>query len=217
MDPQRGRAYTLTLTLIAQVTGAFLANPPLAAGDFQVSKDGGAFATLETLPVVAPAGSICVQVSLSAAEMDATRVVVQALDPDGIWEPVVVEIQTTVALGADARVLLSADPQPTLPADVLKLAGNTTSPAVLDRSVRSMVRGLVAAGATTTSLPTSSLIPAATVADQFKGRVLVFDDDTATAALRSQTCEVTASSSTGTLTVSPLTTAPAVGERFLLI
>lgn len=216
-EPQRNRAYTCTMSLLATATGSFLAAPPLAAGDFQVSKDGGAFAALTTLPMVAPAGSICVQLALSAAEMDAARVVVVGADPDGIWEQVMVAIQTTVALGTDARVVLSTDTQPTVPADVVELAGNATSPMILDRSARTMVRGLVAAGATTTTVPTSSLTPAATVADQFKGRVLIFDDDTATAALRSQTCEVLASAADGTLSVSSITTAPAEGERFLLI
>lgn len=216
-EPQRNRTYTCTLSLLATATGGFLADPPLSAGDFVVSQDGGAFAVLATLPVVAPAGSICVQVSLSAAEMDAARVVVHGADPENIWEPVLLEIQPTETLGTDARVLLSTDTQPLLPTNIVQLAGNATSPVVLDQSARTMVRGVVASGATTTSLPTSSLLPAAVALDQWKGRVLVFGDTTLTAALRGQTCDITASTAAGVLTVSALTTAPIVGDTFVII
>jgi hypothetical protein len=80
----------------------------------RVSKDHGALATLATLPTVAPAGSVLVRVQLSAAEMTANQVDVYAHDPDGVWEDVLVQIQPTVTLGSDSRVLLSADPQPAL-------------------------------------------------------------------------------------------------------
>jgi hypothetical protein len=102
------------LTLIATATGQLLASPPLAAGDFRVSKDHAALTTLATLPTVAPAGSAIVRVQLSAAEMTANQVDVYAHDPDGVWEDVSVQIQPTVTLGTDNRVLLSADPQPAL-------------------------------------------------------------------------------------------------------
>jgi len=113
-EPQRGRAYEFSLSLVSTATGQLLASPPLAAGDVRVSKDHGALATLATLPTVAPAGSVLVRVQLSAAEMTANQVDVYAHDPDGVWEDVLVQIQPTVTLGSDSRVLLSADPQPAL-------------------------------------------------------------------------------------------------------
>lgn len=79
------------------------------------------------------------------------------------------------------------------------------------------VRGTVTTGATTTSIPTSELIPSAGVADQFKGRIVVFDRDTTTANLRGQATDITASTSGGTLTVTALTTAPASGDTFTII
>lgn len=79
---------------------------------------------------------------------------------------------------------------------------------------QSTVRGVVTTGATTTSIPTSSLSPAAAVTDQFKGRIVVFDNDTATANLRGQGSDITGSTSGGTLTVTALTTAPASGDTF---
>lgn len=60
--------------------GSFKANPTIAAGDFQISKDGGALANLGTLPAVEPASSIWVKITLSNTEMNADSVVVQAID-----------------------------------------------------------------------------------------------------------------------------------------
>ena len=113
-EPQRGRAYEFSLGLVSLATGQLLASPPLAAGDFRVSKDHGALTTLATLPTVAPAGSALVRVQLSATEMTADQVDVLAHDPDGVWEDVHVSIQPTLTLGSDSRVLLSADAQPAL-------------------------------------------------------------------------------------------------------
>lgn len=79
-----------------------------------------------------------------------------------------------------------------------------------------VARGTVTTGASTTSIPTSALSPAGAVADQFKGRIVIFDADTATAALRGQATDITASTSsaTPTLTVTALTTAPSSGDTF---
>lgn len=82
-----------------------------------------------------------------------------------------------------------------------------------------MGRGTVTTGGSTTSVPTSAFSPAGGVADQFKGRVIVFDNDTTTAALRGQAAVISASSNsaTPTFTVSTLTTAPASGDTFAVI
>jgi hypothetical protein len=113
-EPQRGRAYECSVTLASTATGQFLASPPLAAGDFTVSKDHGAFASLATLPTVAPAGSVLVRVQLTATEMTANQIDLIAHDPDGVWEDVHVQMQPTLTLGTDSRVLLSSDAQPAL-------------------------------------------------------------------------------------------------------
>lgn len=113
-EPQRGRAYEFSLTLVSVTTGLLLASPPLAAGDFTRSLDHGAFAALATLPTVAPAGSALVRVQLTATEMTANQVDLLAHDPDGVWEDVHVQIQPTLTLGTDSRVLLSSDAQPAL-------------------------------------------------------------------------------------------------------
>jgi hypothetical protein len=48
--------------------GDFIADPTLEAGDVQVSKDGGAWANIGTLPSASPAASTAVQLTISATE-----------------------------------------------------------------------------------------------------------------------------------------------------
>ncbi len=87
----------------------------------------------------------------------------------------------------------------------------------LTAPTRPLCRGVVTTGATTTLVPTSALYPAASDPDQFKGRVLIFDHDTATAGLRGQGAPVASSSALGVLTIAPgdaLSRAPASGDRF---
>ena len=73
-------------------------------------------------------------------------------------------------------------------------------------------------GGTTSSVVSSSCDPAGSVADQFKGRIIIFDKNTTTAALRGQATDITASSAsaTPTFTVTLLTTAPVSGDTFTI-
>lgn len=84
---------------------------------------------------------------------------------------------------------------------------------------RTTLRGTASGTPTTTSIPTSAMSPATSVADQVKGRIVVFDQDTTTAALRGQATDITASSAsaTPTLTVTALTTAPVSGDTFTIV
>lgn len=76
--------------------------------------------------------------------------------------------------------------------------------------------GTVTTGATVSSIPTSLLWPPPTIANQFKGRIIIFDENTTTAALRGQGTDIKANTSGGTLTVTDLTTAPVSGDTFIL-
>lgn len=77
-------------------------------------------------------------------------------------------------------------------------------------------RGVVDSGATNESFTPSLLVPAGVVEDQFVGRIVVFDNDTLTAALRGQATDITANTAAAlpVFTVTALTTAPAVGDKF---
>jgi hypothetical protein len=84
------------------------------------------------------------------------------------------------------------------------------------RSTQGIVLGTVDAASTTTSIVTSSLDPAAAVTDQFKGRIVTFQQGTTTANLRGQSTDITASTAAGVLTVTALSTAPVSGDVFVV-
>lgn len=95
--PKRGVAHKFYIGLVDQANTKLLkANPTIAAGDFQVSKDGGAFANLTTLPSANPASGRSVMIDLSATEMTADNVVVQCVDAAGAeWCDLFINLQTT--------------------------------------------------------------------------------------------------------------------------
>ncbi len=74
----------------------YQSNPTLAAADFRVSIDGGAYNELDALPTVSPAGDIQVEIVLSIAEMTGEVTTVKAKDAaDDEWESDFWEIRTT--------------------------------------------------------------------------------------------------------------------------
>jgi hypothetical protein len=94
----------------------------------------------------------------------------------------------------------------------------------LNKTTNAIGRGTVTTGGSTTSVPTSALSLAGAaasgvVADQFKGRTVLFDGDTTTAGLRGVSVGITASSAsnTPTLTVDTLPATPASGDTFSII
>ncbi len=86
--------------------GEFKANPTIAAGDFQISKDGVTFANLTNLPVVSPSGSIQVKATITVAEMTGTEHVgIKGIDQTAteewaqIYIPIDVPTLTVVGIG----------------------------------------------------------------------------------------------------------------------
>jgi len=100
--------------------------------------------------------------------------------------------------------------------DVIAISGSTDAADRIEESTECIVEGVCDTGGSTTSVVTSSLDPAASVDDQFIGKVITFKSDTTTAALRGQSSIVTDSTSGGVLTVDALTTAPSSGDTFVL-
>lgn len=89
-------ALIVYVDLVSQAnTKLFQVAPTIAAGDFKVSIDGGAYANLATLPVVTPAAGSTVKISLSAAEMNGDNIHVQCRDAAGAeWCDLSFNIQT---------------------------------------------------------------------------------------------------------------------------
>lgn len=92
---KRATAWVGYISLVSQAdTKLMKSNPTIAAGDFKVSKDGGALANLTTLPSVTPASSVLVKIDLSATEMTADNVTVVCSDAAGAeWCDLVFNLQ----------------------------------------------------------------------------------------------------------------------------
>lgn len=96
--PKRATEYITYVALIDSASGqVFKANPTLAAGDVKVSIDGGAEANLTTLPVVTPAGSKRVKITVSATEMTGDNIGILFSDVAGAeWNDLYLHLQTSV-------------------------------------------------------------------------------------------------------------------------
>ena len=99
-------------------------------------------------------------------------------------------------------------------ANASAIDGNAAAAANLKQSTLGIVTGIVGAASTTTSIVTSSMSPAAAVADQFKGRIVTFAEDTTTVNLRGQATDITANTAVGVLGCTALTTSPVSGDTF---
>jgi hypothetical protein len=93
--PKKNTAFTFNVALTSQDdTKLFKTSPTLAAGDITVSKDGGDFANIDTLPTQIQTTGV-LPVALTADEMNADLVVVLFHDAAGAeWCDAVVTIHT---------------------------------------------------------------------------------------------------------------------------
>lgn len=96
---QWGRGFSDYTILLTKNSRDAQANPTLASGDVQVSKDGGAFSNLDSLPTVSPASGVQVKVTLSDVECSAKSIMVRFKDAAGDeWEE-----QTLLLSAMDSR------------------------------------------------------------------------------------------------------------------
>ena len=97
VTPKINTEYIFYVSLVSQADTKLLQNSPtMAAGDVKVSTDGAAEANITTLPVVTPASSDALKVTLSAAEMNGDNVRVTFSDAAGAeWCDLTVNIQTS--------------------------------------------------------------------------------------------------------------------------
>ncbi len=118
VTPKKNTEYIFYVSLVFQSdTKTMQSNPTIAAGDFKVATDGGALGNLTTLPVVTPASSKMVKVTLSASEMNGDNITFVASDAAGSeWCDLTINIQTT-ATQID-NLVRSTTPANTLDVDV---------------------------------------------------------------------------------------------------
>ncbi len=97
------------------------------------------------------------------------------------------------------------------------ITGISGSSIAADKLEQNLVNDLLGVASGTPTIGTMISDITVTVDDQFKGRIITFDDDTTTAALRRQSTDITASTAaTNTLIFTNLTTAPVSGDTFVI-
>lgn len=197
--PRRNEAYRVTFPILDAdgdlVTGA-------AGLDSEVSKDGGTFTdcTNEATEIATASGMYYLDLTSTEMNADCVAIIVKTSTSGAKTVPIVLYPQSA----GDIKV------------DMQSVNGVANAAANVAFTMNAIGRGIVTTGATTTSIPTSSCSPPGAAVDQFKGRIITFDADTATPALRGQSTDITASTnaSNPTFTVSALSTAPASGDTF---
>ena len=192
--PRKNVAYRVTFPILDAdgdlVTGAGAATP-----DSEISKDGGTFTdcTNELTEIATNSGMYYLDLTSTEMNADCVALIIKCAVAGAKTVPIVLYPQDIGEIKVD---LQSVD-----------------AVAVAD-----IARGTVGSGSTTTSIVTSACNPAGAATDQFKGRIITFDNNTTTAALRGQATDITASSNAAapTFTVSALSTAPVSGDTFAI-
>ena len=165
------------------------------------------------LPAALVSGRMDSSVGAMAADViTATAVATGAIDALALATDAVDEIAAAILVTPSQKIATDASNR----VDIGAVGGDTTTVTNMVRTFRSLRIDSCTTGSTTTAVNTANLI--GTVADQFKGRLITFRDDTTTAALRGQQTDITASSlaSPTVLTVTALSTAPASGDTFTI-
>jgi hypothetical protein len=155
----------------------------------------------------------------TAADLAAVDTVVDAIQAKTDALPADPADQSLIIAATDAVMTrLGAPAGASVSADIASVKADSAS--IESRGARTVVRGTVSGTSpTTTSLTPSALSPAGAAADQFKGRIIIFDNDTATAELRGQATDITANTAAAlpVFTFTALTTAPASGDTFSIV
>lgn len=208
---------------VASVTARVTANSDQLAGQTVTAAAGVTFPTSVASPTNITAGTITTTTNLTNA---ATAGDLTATMKTSVTTAATAATPTAAAVtgnvgGNVVGSVASVTSRVTANSD--QLAGSATAATNLSGNALATTVGVVDTGATTTSIPTSSLTPPGAVANQFgsniQPRYLIFDKATATAALRNQSTSVSATTNAAnpTFTVNPLTTAPAAGDTFRLM
>jgi hypothetical protein len=200
---------------IASVTGA-VGSVTGAVGSVTGNVGGNVAGSVGS--VTGAVGSVT---GLTASDVGAIKAKTDNLPSDPADQSLI--IAATNAIIADtediqARLPSSLGDNGNMKADLQDMTGLAVPPAYGQAVLFSVLSGTADAGGTTTSVVTAELTVAGAAADQFKGRILIFRNDTATEALRGQATDITASTTGAapTLTVTALTTAPAAGDTFII-
>ena len=203
--------------------------------------------TAATVVIRGMATGVTNSMAPNAGTVTQTAVVNQGAIADAVWDEataghttagstgkavidILEDTSTTLQAELDGIQADTEDIQTRIPAalssgnmkvDVLAISGSTTAADNLEESTEAIVYGTCNSGGNTTTIITKALTMDATIADQFKGRVLIFKTDTATAALQGQATTISSHTFTSaeviTMTVVALTSNPADNDTFVIL
>lgn len=187
---------------------------------------GTAITTIKAVQGLAVDGvvpTVTAVTGLTAANLDAaiTTRMATYTQPTGFLAatfPGTVASTTNITAGTITTTTSVTNP---VTADIVKINGATAGAVNLDQSTLAIGYGTAAGSGSSTVFATTALTPDAITADQFKGRVLIFKNDTTTTQLRGQATTISSHTFTSaeviTLTVVALTVAPAAGDTFVIL
>ena len=141
-EPLSGIPFNFHVTLVdAADPRLYVTNPTIEEGDFKISVDGAALVNPTVLPVVEPAGSAFVKISLTAEEMGGENVSIFASDQTGNqWQDLAVTVQTITAGHArDVLDLMRGDITETYNRTIIRKRG--TAIVLLDKSITGSLLG----------------------------------------------------------------------------
>ena len=182
--------YIFYVGLISQAsTKSLQGSATLAAGDVKVSIDGAALNNLGTLPVVTPAASKSIKVTLSQAEINGDNITVLFVDAAGAeWCDLLVNIQTVprrfddLAYPATSGRSMVVDAAGLVDANVVKLGPTGSGTAQTARDVGGNVDVVLSTRATPAEVNTevdaalNTAIPGSPTADSVNERLKAIDD-----------------------------------------
>ena len=170
---KRATEYIFYVSLVSQAdTKLFQNNPTIAAGDFLVSTDGSSTTNLDTLPVVTPASSDSVKITVSVAEMTGDNVKIVASDAAGAeWCDQSWNIQTArlqindldpadinTAVAVTATTITFASGKLAKVGDVVRIVSNGTAAATGQSRFIEAFAAEVATVDTWTTTPTGTVV-----------------------------------------------------------
>ncbi len=198
----------------AQYLGEY---PPLAPVDFKFNthQSDGTPITLAGSPVIS------VYKDNSDTQTTTGPTLTVGFDSTtGLHHVRVAQTDSFYAMGSTFAAVLTAGT-----VDGVSVVGTTLATwkiSKLGTNIAATVYGTVSASPTPTNTTCTAVVDVVpTVADQFKGRIIIFAHDTTTTNLRGQATDITASTAPGSssvgLTYTALTTLPQTGDRFIIV
>jgi hypothetical protein len=207
---KQSTAATVVIGAFVDATDGFTPETGLTAGgvdDLVVSKNGGSAVDISSNTFTAKTNTNgCYDLSLTASDTDTLGRLDVYVRDDSVCRPVLSRFQVVPANVYDS--LFSTD---FLQVDVVQISSSTAAADNLEQGAKGIVTGTVGTGSTTTSVVTGLT---ETTNDHYNGRTVTFVSGN----LAGQSATISDyTGSTGTLTVTTLTEAPANGDLFVIV